>query len=71
MKFQLLRRSRFSLKMQLVVMNLLLNLRTCWRGNQVSSFFTSVEPPSMAEYIANANNGVLLEFHLRGGRLPV
>ena len=62
-KFQLLRVAQASFRSQLIVMNIFLNLHTCFYGNQVNSFFSTVEPPSAEEYMASANDGSLVAYH--------
>jgi len=49
--------------MQLIVMTLFLNLKTCCYGNQVTCLFAGISTPSMAEYMHNANTGTLLAYH--------
>jgi hypothetical protein len=59
---QLLRKSRVSYKQEIIVSNLFLNLRCCAYGNQVSSYFTCIPPPSMEAYMHNANSGLLVRY---------
>jgi hypothetical protein len=63
LKHQLLRESRVSYKKEIVVATLFLNLRTCLCGSQVSGYYTTVECPSMADYLQNANAGVLEQYY--------
>lgn len=54
---------RCTIKMQLIVMTLFLNLKTCCYGNQITCLFAGISTPSMAEYMHNANTGTLLAYH--------
>jgi hypothetical protein len=57
-----MRTSVVTFKQELVVATLLLNLKTCFYGNQVTALFSSVDTPTCFEYFRAANDGTLLKF---------
>ena len=63
LKHKILRECRVTYAQECVVANILLNIHTCLRGNQVNSYFTTVDCPVVEDYFANANDGTLDTYH--------
>ena len=44
-------------------MNVALNIHTCIYGPQATAFFNTIGPPSMVDYLSNANSGALAQYY--------